>query len=443
VAPVVLQVAVAPDTPPSFFSHHTSMTNPDSNSGFVLLIAPALSYRVSSYINAVQNLNYQLLVVSDSKHSLISQIASGITVDFADHQNAIKTILNAVKDLRILTVIATDDSVTTIASHIANKLALPHNDPQSSILTYRKDLARERLKIEGCNVPEFKVCHFSQIESLAQSLSFPVVLKPLMLSGSRGVIRVNNTSEFIQAAKTIQQILQYERGNDFEKSHFLIESFLVGEEFAFDGFVKNGRLIPLALFDKPEPLNGPYFEESFYITPSNHSPETQKQIISEIEKCCHAYGLVHGPIHAEVRLTENGPYLIEIASRTIGGQCAQTIEYVLGARLEEIIIQLACEPTIEIRRSNLFAGVLMIPIQQEGLLKRVEGMTKAQQIQYVSSIEIHIQPGYELIPLPRGSSYLGFIFAQAPDFDITYQALKQAHQALKFVTVKKWGLTAR
>ncbi len=420
------------------------MTNPDSRSGFVLLIAPALSYRVSSYINAVQRLNYQLLVVSNSKHSLISQIASGITVDFSQPESAIKTILSAARTLNIKTVIATDDAVATIASRIANALKLPHNNPQSSLLTYRKDLARECLKQQGCNVPEFQLCSFSNVETVAQNLAYPVVLKPLMLSGSRGVIRANSPFEFTRAAETIKGILIHENGSDFEKSHFLIESFLAGKEIAFDGFVKQGRIIPLAMFDKPEPLNGPYFEESYYITPSNLPIQTQQQIIHEIEKCCDAYGLVHGPIHAEVRITETGPYLIEMASRTIGGQCAQTIEYALGVKLEEIIIKLACEPHVEIKRKeNLYAGVLMIPIQKGGVLKRVEGMTRAQQVKYISNVEIHIQPGYELIPLPRGSSYLGFIFAQAPNFDATFNALKQSHQALKFITSEKWDLTAR
>ncbi len=418
------------------------MTNPDPNSGFVLLIAPALSYRVSSYINAVKKLNYQLLVVSNSKHSLISQIASGITVDFSQPEATIQIILDAVRHLEIKTIICTDDSVVTIASRIAESLKLPHNDPASSILTYRKDLARERLRTTGCRVPDFQVCELSAAESTAPSIQYPVVLKPLMLSGSRGVIRADNAMEFIQAANKIQQILQLETGNDFEKSHFLVESFLSGKEIAFDGFIKQGRLIPLALFDKPEPLNGPYFEESYYITPSQLPDQTQQLIIDEITKCCEAYQLRHGPIHAELRITEQGPVLIEMASRTIGGQCAQTIEYVLGMRLEEIIIKLACEDSVTLDRSNSYAGVLMIPIRKTGVLKRVEGMTRAQQVEYVSHIEIHIQPGYELIPLPRGSSYLGFIFAQAPNFDATYNSLKQAHQALTFITSEKWDLTA-
>ena len=418
------------------------MTNPDSNSGFVLLIAPALSYRVASYINAAEKLNYQLLVVSNSKHSLIPQIASGITVDFSQPEETIQTILQVVQNLHIRTVISTDDSVVTIASRIAASLALPHNDPASSLLTYRKDLARERLKSAGCRIPEFQVGEFSAASSIAKTLAYPVVLKPLMLSGSRGVIRADDSAEFVRAAETIRQILQKESGNEYEKNHFLIESFLPGIEIAFDGFVKQGRMIALAMFDKPEPMDGPYFEESYYITPSQLPESTQQSIIQEIEHCCRAYGLNHGPIHAEVRITEQGPVLIEMASRTIGGQCAQTIEYVLGAHLEEIIIKLACEDSVTLDRSDSYAGVLMIPIKQQGILKRVEGMTRAQQVEYVNSVEIHIQPGYELKPLPWGSSYLGFIFAQAPNFDTTFNALKNAHQALTFITSEKWDLTA-
>lgn len=404
------------------------------------MIAPALSYRVASYINAVNSLNYRLLVVSNSKHSLISQIASGITIDFTDAEQALHHILEAVKNLKILTVLSTDDSIVTLASQVASHLGLAHNPAETSLLTYRKDLARIRLREHCCNVPDFHICQFDEAPIIAEALHYPVVLKPLMLSGSRGVIRADTKQQFLLASQDIQQILGNERCNDYEKTHFLIESFIPGKEIAFDGFIKNGQLITLALFDKPEPLNGPYFEESYYITPSSLTSDTQQDIVREIEKCCQAYGLVNGPIHAEARINDQGIYLIEMAARTIGGQCAQMIEYVMGTRLEEIVVKLSCEDNVEIKRSNQYAGVLMIPIQQSGVLKRVEGMTKAQQVKYINSVEIHIQPGYELIPLPRGSSYLGFIFAQAPTYNETYNALKSAHQALTFVTTERWEL---
>ena len=261
-----------------------------------------------------------------------------------------------------------------------------------------------------------------------------------MLSGSRGVIRANSTKEFVTAADKIKNILSKEQCDDYEGSHFLIEQFLHGEEIAIDGFVQNGQFISLSLFDKPEPLNGPYFEESYYITPSRHSIEVQQAIINEVQKCCIAYGLTHGPVHAEARITDQGIVLIEMASRTIGGQCAQLIEYALGIKLEEVIIRLMCFEKLKFDIKQKHAGVLMIPIKKRGILKRVEGLLEAQKVNHISNIEIHIQPGYELIPLPEGASYLGFIFASADSFADTFNALRNCHEKLKFITSESWSL---
>lgn len=330
--------------------------------------------------------------------------------------------------------------MVALASKIADTLDLPHNHPRASQLTCRKDLARQKLKQAGCNVPQFHICHFDDIQTQSERINYPVVLKPVMLSGSRGVIRANNPAEFLSATNIIRIILSKEQQQGFEYQHFLIEQYLEGEEIAIDGFVQNGEFITLALFDKPEPLNGPYFEESFYITPSRHPSEVQQAIIDEISKCCRAYGLTHGPVHAEARITRQGVVLIEMASRTIGGQCAQMIEYVLGVKLEELIIQLMCFDHVDLSARSVHAGVLMIPIRQRGILKRVEGLLQAQQVAHITSIEIHIQPGYELKPLPEGSSYLGFIFATAKSYEDTLNALRTAHSHLKFITTESWTL---
>ncbi len=404
------------------------------------MIAPNRSYRVASYIDAASQLGYQLLIVSDSEHSLVSAIADGITVDFADPDQAFDLILQSIVGKPILTVIATDDAVVTLSSRIAHQLGLPHNDPEASRLTVRKDLARLCLQQHDCNVPEFSVCAFTDARQRAPAIHYPVVVKPLMLSGSRGVIRADNPEHFVAAAGRLEKIMAKEPATEYERQHFLIEQFLVGDEIAFDGFVQDGQLLPLALFDKPEPMNGPFFEESYYITPSRHSAATQQAVLQEIARCCAAYGLRHGPIHAEARITAQGVVLLEMASRTIGGQCARLIEYALGRNLEQVIIQMMCEQSPQLEPGSDHAGVLMIPIEQSGVLKRVEGLLKAQQVDHITDIEIHIQPGYELIPLPEGSSYLGFIFASARTFDQTLHALQQAHNHLQFVTSQRWTI---
>lgn len=384
-----------------------------------------------------------MLIVSDSKHSLIPAVSSGITIDFSDPDQALKTLLSALQEKKVVAVIATDDLVVTLSSRIAQQLGLPHNHPKSALLTCRKDLARQKLKQQGCNVPEFSVVNFADASTHAQQCQYPVVLKPLMLSGSRGVIRADNASQFLTAATTIEQILAASHYEEYEQQHFLVEEFLVGEEIAIDGFMQDGKFIPLALFDKPEPLNGPYFEESYYITPGPYSREYQQAIIDELTRCCDAYGLTHGPVHAEARLTDKGVFLLEMASRTIGGQCAQIIEYVIGVPLEELIIQMMCLESVKLTRSSDHAGVLMIPIRQKGILKRVEGLLQARQVNHITNLEIHIQPGYELVPLPQGNSYLGFIFARAKTFGDTLESLREAHTKLRFITTQNWAIEAQ
>ncbi len=406
----------------------------------VLMIAPARSYRVASYIQAAQKMGYQLTIVSDSEHSLVPAIASGITVDFSRPEQALKQVLSSISEQNIVTIISTDDAVVTFSSQLAQHLGLPHNDPQAALLTYRKDLARECLQASGCNVPEFRILPIAEAESLSEEIHYPVVLKPLMLSGSRGVIRANNPAEFIKASSIIEAIVITEKCESFEKEHLLVETYLEGEEIAIDGFIQNGQWVTLALFDKPEALTGPYFEESYYLTPSHYNLQTQEAIIEEVTRCCQAYGLTHGPIHAEARLTDQGVVLIELASRTIGGQCSQLIDYVTGMPLEQIIIQLMSMQPLVLKDQGLFAGVLMIPITQTGILKRVEGITQALKIPFIEDLEIHIQPGYELIPLPQGASYLGFIFARAPSYADTYEALRSAYSCLDFITTPKWDL---
>lgn len=415
----------------------SKLTNPDF-SGFVVLVCPSRSYRVSQYIKAAKKLNYHLIIISDSKHSLVSAIADGIVVDFKHLEQSFNTVKDAIGALSIRAVLSTDDICAPLSSKIAAYLKLPHNDLKAAQLTFRKDLARQALKKADCNVPSFHIISANDIQKIQSQLSYPVVIKPLMLSASRGVMRVNHKNDFKNKCLRLFNIIKDKQYSLYEQQHILIERYLDGFEIALDGFIDHDQFQLMALFDKPEPLNGPYFEESYYITPSRHPEHIQQAIIDEVIRGCQAYGLTFGPIHAEARITNEGVFLIEMAARTIGGQCAQLLEYSLGIKLEELVLKLLCKETVEFERNKRYPGVLMIPINNKGLLKRVEGLLAAQQVKNIKDIEIHIQPGYELVPLPEGSSYLGFIFASSDSFEETYHALKKAHNKLKFITQETW-----
>lgn len=381
-----------------------------------------------------------IMVISNSEHSLVPDIANGITVDFGQPEAALETILAAIEGKPVACVLATDDTCVELCNRLARKLDLPHNTTAAALLTQRKDLAREALVRAGCNIPLFQLVALQDIDAMQLQLPYPVVVKPLGLSASRGVIRADNKIEFHTACRRIDAILETVGITGFARQHLLVESYIDGPEYAVEGFMVGGDFRLLTIFDKPEPLCGPFFEETYYLTPTRLNTGQRRQLVEEITKCCHAYGLEQGPVHAEARLSVTGPVLLELAARTIGGQCGQLIEFSLRQKLEELVIRGMCGITPEIDDQAEAAGVLMIPITAAGILKRVEGLTAAMQTEFVRDIEIHINPGYELIPLPEGASYLGFIFAQGPDFEQTYGALQSAYGKLRFITQPKWTL---
>ena len=406
----------------------------------MLLVAPSGSYRIAAYTRAAHALGMPILVASNSSHSRVAEVASGITVDFTHPDQAYADIIAAIGDLRVACVLATDDSCAALCSRIAAFLGLPQNSTQAALLTQRKDLAREALSAAGCNTPAYQRLAIADASPANLRVDYPLVLKPLGLSASRGVIRANDDAEFTAAAQRIDAILEATGQQGYLRDYLLVESYIDGAEYAVEGFMVDGRFRLLTIFDKPEPLTGPYFEETYYLTPSLLETHQKSALIDEVARCCAAYGLAQGPVHAEARLSASGPVLLELAARTIGGQCGQLIEFSLQRKLEELVIQGMCGLTPAIAETAESAGVLMIPITDSGILKRVEGLTAALQTEHVRDIEIHINPGYELIPLPEGASYLGFIFAQAPDYQQTYAALKSAYSKLRFVTQPRWDL---
>ena len=423
------------------FSDSTSSLTSDSRMRIVshpriLLIAPHNSYRIAPYIQAAQNLKLDILVVSQGKYSLVSEVAAGVHVDFQNMELALQKIKEAIQKYPVSGVIGTDDLTVSLASQIGESLDLAHNPPEAALLSRRKDLARAHLKTAGLSsVPEHIRIPLAQHIEQAENIQFPCVVKPVSLSGSRGVIRADNSQQFNDACERISGMLSKEQQlPEEERDYILVEEFISGPEFAVEGLLSNGQLQVLALFDKPDPLEGPYFEETYYITPSRLEPRLQDRIIRCVSDACHAYGLLEGPVHAEVRLKDEAPWIMEVAARTIGGQCARLIELGTGYPLEEMVLLHAVGNPLPVRNDQGAAGVLMIPIPRAGILRRVEGLMQALDVPFIEDIEISIREGYELVPLPEGSSYLGFIFASAPTPDKVEKALRKAHGYLKIIT---------
>ena len=397
-----------------------------------------------AYLRAARLQEVDVLVASEGECSLVGALAGGLHVDLSDPA-AQDVLLDASRERPFSGVIATDDSCVELGSRVARALNLPHNDPDAARYSHRKDLARRVLADAAVNVPKFRVVDLAaSILPQLEGLVYPCVVKPLSLSGSRGVIRADTREQAASACARIQALLAGESLHDgYAASHVLIEGFVPGPEVALEGLLSHGKLEVLAIFDKPDPLDGPYFEETYYITPTRHSAARQADIVACVRGACRALGLSEGPVHAEMRLSDEGCVVLEVASRTIGGECARLLGYGTGYSLESLVIAHASGKPLRIQQLEGGAGVLMIPIPRAGILRRVEGITAARAVPFVEDILVNIREGYELVPLPEGSSYLGFIFARAPAPEQAEAALRTAHEQLNIVVAPLIRIQAR
>lgn len=408
----------------------------------ILLIAPHGSYRTMRYLQAASRLGLNVIIVSEGEHSIVSEYAQGIHVQFDQQDKALETILKAAININVLAVIGTDDSIVELAANVAQHLGLPHNDTNAARFARRKDLARDVLHTNNIPIPNYQSIDLDAILNQTDvNVDFPMVIKPLSLSASRGVIRVNNKDELLVAAKRIKNLLVRQTDlNLVEKEQVLLEEYIHGEEIAVEGIVDKGQFKLLTIFDKPDELYGPFFEETYYITPTRLPAKQVNKVSEVVQQACEAYGIKTGPVHAECRLRGNEIYLIEMAARTIGGLCSDILEYGLGCSLEEIVLNQTMGKSVDKSFSETAAGVMMIPVPKQGILKRIEGLLEAGKIEFIEDINIQLRDGYELTPLPEGNSYLGFIFAKAPKFEQVEQALRAAYARLNIVVAPLWKI---
>ncbi|HHO68705.1 MAG TPA: ATP-grasp domain-containing protein, partial [Gammaproteobacteria bacterium] len=400
----------------------------------MLLVTPPNSYRIAAYLGAARALGIAPVVASPGRHSLIGELAAGVHIDLHDPA-AGRLLLAAAARQPFDGVVATDDAAVQLASEVAATLGLPHNPPLAARLSRRKDLARACLQQAGVPVPAHRRIELDRpLAPQLEGLRYPVVVKPVSLSASRGVLRADDPAACRRACARIEAMLAREQDLPAaERRLLLIEAFVEGPELAVEALLHEGELELLAVFDKPDPLQGPCFEETYYVTPSRHDPRDLALAVGTVARACRAYGLREGPVHAELRLARGQAWVMEVASRTIGGECARLLRFGAGADLETLVLQRALGRPVEVQPPEDAAGVLMLPIPGAGVLRRVEGVLAARRVPYIEELILSVREGYELVPLPEGGSYLGFLFARAPTPAQAEAALREAHDKLKVV----------
>lgn len=402
----------------------------------LLLVAPFGSYRTAPFLAAAEKWA-EVVFASEGTSNIVQSGLPGLRLALDDLDACERVLREEIgRGGPFQAVLGLDDWGTQVAGFLAPRLGLAGNPPEALEVARRKDRARAVLSAAGVRVPWHQVLALDASLPALDGLPYPLVLKPVALAGSRGVMRVDDEAALRAGLARLSAMLGRDERAVWNRA--LVERFVSGAEIALEGLLTGGALQTLTIFDKPEPLDGPFFEETYYITPSRLDAASCEAVRCEVERGARAYGLREGPIHAECRLNAQGVWVIEIAARTIGGLCGRLLRFGTGLSLEELVVRHALGETITVEQRAGAAGVLMIPIPGLGILKRVEGLMAADRVPGVIELVIDAREGQELVPLPEGASYLGFIFAEGPDPGAVYDALKTAHGHLRFVLAPVW-----
>jgi biotin carboxylase len=377
----------------------------------ILLVLPTSTYRAADFLAAARDLGADVIVASEEAQTMAATMGDrAVQVDLCDP--AVAAGMIARHRTRPDAVVGVDEQGVLVAALAAELLGLPHNPPAAVAITRDKTKLRRTLTAAGLLQPRI------------EDVGFPCVVKATTLSGSRGVIRADDEAAMHEAIARVRAIA----GDDAD---VLVEEYVPGAEVALEGLLDGGTLYVLAIFDKPDPLEGPYFEETIYVTPSRVPAETQQRIERAVADACAAIGLTDGPIHAELRLPDGDAVLLEVAARSIGGLCSRALRFGAGISLEEVILTHALGlPLGDLRRETGASGVMMIPIPASGTLREVGGVEGAGRVDGIAGVEITIPRGQEVKALPEGDRYLGFIFATGPTPEDVERSLREAHARL-------------
>jgi biotin carboxylase len=413
----------------------------------VLLFAAKLGYQTRSFEEAAGKLGVELAYVTDRCHELEDPWGDGaVAVSFETPENAACTVMERMGGQAVDGVLAIGDRPTVAAAYAARGLGIAYNHPASEEACRNKLRMREVFREAGLPTPWFRSIPLEPIpEPALLGITYPCVLKPVSLWASQGVIRANSREEFLAAAERIGRLLENPEllsKNGNSEKRLIVEKYLPGAEVAIEGLLKDGELHVLTIFDKPDPLEGPYFEETIYVTPSRLDAETQREIARNAQDATRALGLARGPVHAEFRVNEGGVWPLEVAARPIGGLCARALRFVERSgevtSLEELLLREAMGDLRGVpARENAASGVMMIPVPKSGILEKVEGEEEALAVGGVTELHVTARLGDFLAAWPEGSSYLGFLFAKGETPEGVEAALREAHGHLRFTITSR------
>ena len=398
----------------------------------VLLVLPSSSYRSSEFVLASKRMDLDITILTDADTPSI------LPLDKVIHLPDLQldpTVMTYIERLMFDAVVGVDDISVRVAAQISTRLGLPTNSEGSLFATANKVAFREKQSLFELPQPRYAVLDKDErdpkrlLDATTRVASFPLVIKPISGTQSKGVVRVDHFEDLVHALEVSSLATTDDK--------LLLEEYVDGSEYALEGVLVDSKLVVLAIFDKPEPLDGPFFEESIYVTPSKLPYPLQSEAERVVQRSCESLGLWTGPIHAEFRIKDNGRlYILEVAARSIGGSCAKALQFGSDTTLEELLLTHASaiesDSIRSIRQRKTYSGVLMLPTPKTGTLRGITGVEQVRSLKYVTSLELTTPIGTFVKAPPLTERYMGFVFASSPGYGSTVETLKKSRELLSF-----------
>lgn len=355
------------------------------------------------------------------------------TVAVQPPEQAIEQALRLHEQTSIGAVLGYEEDATLTVAHIAAALGLPAHPVAAAEAALDKPMMKQRFAAAGIPAADFIVAaDEDEAVAWAEAGGYPVVVKPCRGSASQGVIRANDEHTLRQAYRRLRRIIrdhELDNGGRPPSAH-LVERYLPGSELSCELLLQYGAPEVITEFGKPLPLTGPYFEESIYLTPPALGAALRREVHELSMAAAKALGFYHGPAHCEIRLTPDGPKVLEIAGRLLGGACAGSFRDRLGEDLDALLLRSALGERITLPAPADDAptvGALMIPVPGEGRVVAVRGDDGARRVPGVRDVSLQTEPGEIVVPFPEQACYaVGFVSASGPDEAAVVGSLGQA-----------------
>lgn len=339
-----------------------------------------------------------------------------------------ESVLVAAREHKIdgILTLASDMPMRTVAA-VAKELELVGVTEETALAATDKGIMRQRLQEFGVPVPAFyKVNTRDEYYQAINKLGVKCIVKPADNSGSRGVDLLSNLEDSQEIEKAYHYSKSFSRNGTI-----VVEEYMEGPEVSVETLSLAGKCHVIQITDKLT-TGAPYFVEMGHNQPSLLPKNIQQQIEKVAKMAVKALGIQNGPSHTEIKVTSEGPKIVEIGAR-LGGDNITThlVPLSTGVDMVEACIRIALGEIPDLESKFAKASAVRYFDLSSGLIEKIDGVEEAEQLEGIKQISIVHGIGENSVEIKSSVDRVGFVIAQAEEPQIAIERCENAMRIIK------------